>query len=453
MKLIVGHSNMDLDCIGSIVLAKYLYPDHVPVKSHLVHPVARKLMNLYEDRLGFMSVADLKGQPVSRMVVVDTRSIERISEYLRWVPEVGAIDFEVFDHHPQDSKDIPGALIHEKPFGANTTQLGLELTRQGVFIEPEDATIALTGIYADTGNFSHTNVTAEDFEVASYLLSRGASLRLVKDFLVPLKDKQQIALFYEILQKLYKQTIRGHIVQSCYMELEEDSQGLGAVVEQVFNIIETDLLLGFFFFPSKGKLLVIGRNSKSRIYLNEIMSAFGGGGHAQAASATIKTPDGPRMIERIMKFLEDMLAPATCARHLMTTTVNTLQADWTLLEASLFLEKVGHTGAPVVDAEGRLVGFLTLRDIMKGRKGNQMHVAVSKFMSRSVVSAGPDASVREVDDLMFEHNIGHLPVVLDGRLAGLVTRADLLDFKRSDRRRREALLEESGLPIVEGGFA
>ncbi|HAE21751.1 MAG TPA: hypothetical protein DCG47_05430, partial [Spirochaetaceae bacterium] len=71
MKIIVGHSNMDLDCIGSIILAKYLFPDHVPVKSYLVHPVARKLMNLYKNRLGFATSADLKGQTIERMVVVD----------------------------------------------------------------------------------------------------------------------------------------------------------------------------------------------------------------------------------------------------------------------------------------------------------------------------------------------------------------------------------------------
>ena len=38
MKIIVGHSNMDLDCIGSIVLAKYLFTDYMPVKSRLIHP-------------------------------------------------------------------------------------------------------------------------------------------------------------------------------------------------------------------------------------------------------------------------------------------------------------------------------------------------------------------------------------------------------------------------------
>jgi tRNA nucleotidyltransferase (CCA-adding enzyme) len=185
MKIIVGHSNMDLDCIGSIVLARYLFPDHVALRSHLVHPVARNLLNLYEERLGFASVADLKGQEVERAVVVDTRSASRVAEY--FPGGTMPAEVEVFDHHPSGGDDIAGAMVHERNFGANATLLGLEVMARGLAVEAEDATIALAGIYADTGNFTHPNVCREDFEVAAYLLAQGASLKLVKDFLVPLK--------------------------------------------------------------------------------------------------------------------------------------------------------------------------------------------------------------------------------------------------------------------------
>ncbi|HRY79450.1 MAG TPA: hypothetical protein P5313_03435, partial [Spirochaetia bacterium] len=82
MKIIVGHSNMDLDCIGSLVLAQYLFPDHVPLRSHLMQPAARNLMNLYADRLDFPGIKDIKGEKVERVVVVDARSEDRIAEVL-----------------------------------------------------------------------------------------------------------------------------------------------------------------------------------------------------------------------------------------------------------------------------------------------------------------------------------------------------------------------------------
>ncbi|HUW69129.1 MAG TPA: CBS domain-containing protein [bacterium] len=442
MNIIIGHGNMDLDCIGSIVLARYLFPDHVPVKSYMVHPVARNLMNMYEERLGFATSADLKGQVVEHAVVVDTAQMCRIEEYLRGVRNPESIVYEVFDHHPAELRDIHAAVMHERLFGANTTQLGLELISQGVFVEPPDATIALTAIYADTGNFTHPNVNREDFEVAAFLLSQGASLNLVKDFLVPLRERQQIVLFHEILNQLEKRSVRGHMVQTCYMELEEDTQGLGAVIEQVFEIEHGEILLGFFFFKNKGKMLVIGRNNNAAVSLNDVLGGFGGGGHRQAASATIKTDEGRLLVERIIGYLETLLEPAVTAADIMSEIVDTIGQDTSLLEASMFLERVSHTGAPVVDASGKLVGLLTLRDIMKGRRGNQMHVPARTYMSRNVITARPDMTVREVDELLFEHDVGHLPVLDNGRLVGMVTRWDILEYKRDDRRRKAALLCE-----------
>ncbi len=82
MRIIVGHSNMDLDCLGSLALARVLFPGYKAVRSRLIHPVARTLYNLYADYLDMASVADIDGEPVESMVVVDTRSRGRIKEYL-----------------------------------------------------------------------------------------------------------------------------------------------------------------------------------------------------------------------------------------------------------------------------------------------------------------------------------------------------------------------------------
>ena len=74
MRIIVGHSNMDLDCLGSLALARVLFPGYRAVRSRLIHPVARTLYNLYADYLDMASMADLDGEQVDAMVVVDTRS-------------------------------------------------------------------------------------------------------------------------------------------------------------------------------------------------------------------------------------------------------------------------------------------------------------------------------------------------------------------------------------------
>lgn len=446
MKLIVGHGNMDLDCIGSIVLARYLFPDHVPVRSHLVHPVAKKLLNLYENKLNLLCASDLKGKPVERIVVVDTSSMDRIAEYLRDAGDSANVEYEVFDHHPAVGSDIPAIRTHSASVGANTSQLALEIARRGMKIDSSDATIALTGIYADTGNFTHSNVTRADFDAAAFLLTQGASLALVKDFLVPLREKFQIVLFHEILNQIEKRDLRGHRLLTCYMELEEDSQGLGAVVEQAFEVEGGELLLGFFNFYKKGKMLAIGRSSNPRFCLDEVMRAFGGGGHGQAAAATVKTVDGKATMNQLLEYLEALLTPAATAADIMSDEVDALSPELSVMEAALFLERVSHTGAPVCDSEGKVVGFMTLRDIQKARKAGQMHVPVATFMSKNLIWASPSATVSEIDDLMFEKSVGHLPIIDGGRLLGLVSRGDILDFKQDERRRKASILE--AVPVV-----
>lgn len=440
MKIITGHSNMDLDCIGSMVLAQYLFPDHVPVRSHLVQPAARNLLNLYADRLAFLSLNDIKTGTVERMVVVDTRSSDRIAEIAQHF-DLGSMEIEVFDHHPSAGKDIPGSTIRECSYGANATQLCELLAENGIGLDPEDATIALTGIYADTGNFTHPNVCRQDFNAASFLLDQGASLKLVKDFLVPLKERHQVVLFHELLGGLESSEIRGHIVQSCYMELEEDSQGLGAVVERVFEVENAELLFGFFYFKPKSKLLIIARNATPDIRLNEIMADFGGGGHSQAGSATVRTENGRDLYDRFKTYLEGVLRPAATAWDIMTEDIQALGLDETLLDASLFFERTLQTGAPVIDQEGRIAGVMTLRDILKGRKAGQMKAPVRNFMSRNIITAAPDSTLREIDSLLFRHNIGHLPITVDGKIVGLVTRTDLLEFKQNERRKKDQLLK------------
>lgn len=441
MNIITGHGSMDLDCIGSMVLARYLYPGYRLVRSHLAHPVARNLMNMYEQSLDFLDAGDIKGQDVGHVVVVDARSADRISEVARAV-DLSAIRVDVWDHHPSDGNDIPGAIVREGHYGANTTQLGLELMRSGIRVSSEDATMALAGIYADTGNFTHKTVREEDFTVASFLLSCGADLRLVKDFLAPLRERHQLIMFHEVLGALTSTKVRGHLVHSCFITLDDDSSGLGAVVEQAFEVERCELILGFFHFARKAKTLVIGRNTNRDIHLGELMSVFGGGGHAQAASATIKGQDGQAIMDKVMSYLQEALAPAPTAADIMSTHLCSIGPESAVIEASMAMEAAWHTGLPVVNPKMAVLGMITMRDVMRARKAGQMHVPVSTFMSKTLISANPEANIRELDDLMFEQDIGHLPIVQEGRIIGMVTRGDILDYKRDQNRRKREIITQ-----------
>ena len=420
MRIIVGHSNMDLDCLGSLALARILFPGHKAVRSRLIHPVARTLYNLYADYLDMASVAELSGEAVETMVVVDTRSRSRIKEYLEHIHPMPSI--EVWDHHPEDSSDIEGAALHEADVGANTTLLALEMMRRGCALRPEDATIALTGIFADTGNFTHENVRSADFEAAGWLTAQGASLPLIKSFLRTLKDESQITLFHELLNRLSYQTVHGHLVLTVYREMDRQVGGLAAVVEKVFEVESPDALFAVFSFLRDNETLIIARGQEPGLDVSRILRPFGGGGHAQASSALLKGEPGRKTFHALQACLKAMLADAMSATTIMETRVPTIPHNWSLLEASRFLEDSDRNGMPVTDTGGMLCGYLSLRDIMKARRGGLMAAPVSSHMIRRVVSGTPSTSLREIENLFFTHTIYDLPIVEAGRVVGIVTR-------------------------------
>ena len=127
-----------------------------------------------------------------------------------------------------------------------------------------------------------------------------------------------------------------------------------------------------------------------------------------------------------------MLDEAATARGIMRDSVKVAKDSWTLREASEFLEKLDRTGAPVVDRAGQLCGFVTLRDISKGRSAGRMDAPVRAFMTRKVISAAPSTTFRELEHIFFSHTIFSLPIVEDGKVTGLVTRADYLKARMGE---------------------
>jgi len=427
MKIIIGHTNMDLDCIGSIVLVKYLYPDHVPVMSRLIHPAAKNLVNLYQNHLEFKPIDELKGETVEQAVIVDTRSRSRVKEYFEiFKDEVKKII--IYDHHAADSCDFTNAEIHEGDYGSNTTMIGLELIKKDIHVSLKDATIALTGIYADTGNFTHDNVKVEDFLVSSYLLNHGADIKLVNNFQKSLKEEYQITLFHTIMNTLVWQDIKGHQIVFSYYSMVKQAAGLAAVIEEIFNIEKPDAIFGVFHFEKNGNTMIIGRSGKSVIDLINILKPFGGGGHAKAASALVKQGEGKDVLKNLLENLSRHLEQAATAGDIMTKNVLTVNQSWSLKNASIFFEEKDISGAPVINDDGHLCGMLTLRDIMKGRKKNQMNSPVKAFMRTKVITCSPDANMRDIENLLFINTIGHLPVVDNEKLTGIITRSDLLKF-------------------------
>ena len=429
MNIAFGHTNMDLDCLGSLILIKKLYPDYRLVRSNQINPVARNLFNLYKEYFNFIYPKELENNQIDNIIIVDTCRAERVKEYFSNIRN-SQPGIKIIDHHHTESCNIPDALLEMSSAGANTSTLGRTAMNAGIKLENDEATIALTGIYADTGKLMHENVTREDFETAAWLLDMGASLKLVKSFLETIKEDKQVTVMNHILAIKEERIIQGHTILFSYMEIEDNISGLAAVVEKIMEIENPDAYFAVFHITKNQKTMLIARSQRERIDLQYLLFKYGGGGHQFAASANISNNEGPVFFRELQAHLEITLAPAVRARDIMTRNVFTINENKTLLEASMFLEEINHTGFPVIKNNGDVSGFMDLRDIMKGRKAGAMNAPVSAYMTKPAIIADASITMREVEQIFYKHNIGHLPVLEYGKLSGIVTRYDYLEYQK-----------------------
>ncbi len=107
-----------------------------------------------------------------------------------------------------------------------------------------------------------------------------------------------------------------------------------------------------------------------------------------------------------------------------------LREDMTVREAARNLYNRGIRGAPVVDANGRVVGFLTTTDIaMIVGLGGDLDDRISKYMRRNVFTINENETILEAMRLMDFYGVGRLLVVNNsGSPVGIVTRTDILRF-------------------------
>jgi CBS domain-containing protein len=138
------------------------------------------------------------------------------------------------------------------------------------------------------------------------------------------------------------------------------------------------------------------------------------------------------------------------ARDLMSSPVVSVSADASVSQISSILSAHRISGAPVVDADGSLIGIISDSDLI-GRDeskrqirrkwwlalmagGNEIHpetlsraanLTAKEVMSAPVITINEDAEHEEIGRLMIAYSIKRVPVVQAGRICGIITRRDL----------------------------
>jgi CBS domain-containing protein len=132
------------------------------------------------------------------------------------------------------------------------------------------------------------------------------------------------------------------------------------------------------------------------------------------------------------------------AGELMTTGAARVRPDASLADAVRLMVENRISGLPVVDASDKLVGIISEGDFLRGDGSEIPHVLgiltsgaaaaagdlrsrrVADLMTRDPVTITAETPVEDIVALMNRHKIKRLPVVTEGKVVGIVSRANLL---------------------------
>lgn len=120
----------------------------------------------------------------------------------------------------------------------------------------------------------------------------------------------------------------------------------------------------------------------------------------------------------------------TPVADLMSTDLKVIGPDTTLTEAAKLMRDFGISSLLVVE-DGTLRGILTIRDIAVRVLAERIDpgTSVNQVMTHDPLTLPPDAIGSDVLHLIMERGIGHVPIVGDAGLVGIITKTDLTRFQ------------------------
>lgn len=138
------------------------------------------------------------------------------------------------------------------------------------------------------------------------------------------------------------------------------------------------------------------------------------------------------------------------ARDIMIRSVTTVGPEDSLEEVVGTMSAAGVSGVPVVDPQGKVVGIISEKDVMRralgGKEGSIMTLmtgclrangcmclkvrgmAAREIMTSPVVTVAAEATLAEMADLVARRQVNRLPVTdAEGRLIGILARYDIVN--------------------------
>ncbi|HVN25726.1 MAG TPA: CBS domain-containing protein [Syntrophorhabdales bacterium] len=432
MKIITTHYNADFDALSSMIAAKKLYPDATlvfpgsqekSVRDFLVHSTAYFL--------DILKQKDLDYNAVDTLILVDTKQRKRIGELARLLDNKN-LTIHVYDHHPPTDDDIKGEVYMTGSTGACVSMLIGLLKERDIDLLPEEATIMMLGIYEETGSFQYPSTTKEDFDAASFLLSKGANVNVVSEILVKELSPEQVHLLHDLIEAAQVYNVNGIDVVITESSSEEYVGDLAVLVQKFRDMENVNAVIGLFRMDDR--IYVIGRSRIPEVDVGHILTLLGGGGHKEAASATVREATMEETKTRVLRYLNQYVKPLWEARDIMFFPVKTVDQDAPISEAKNILTKYNINAMPVT-SDNTIVGIISRQIAEKAAFHKLEHLPVKEYMVTEFSVVAPEDSIERVKEIIIGGNQRFVPVIKEERLEGAITRTDLLRILEDEIRK------------------
>lgn len=143
------------------------------------------------------------------------------------------------------------------------------------------------------------------------------------------------------------------------------------------------------------------------------------------------------------------------ASEIMSTDIKTIKRNTSIEEIAHILTENNISGLPVVDDDNIVIGMVTQKDLLYkdieprfpavveilggliflrgvGKYREELRKVLATeaegIMTRNVITVNEDTEVERIAQLMVEKDINRVPVLKDGRLTGIVSRADMVRY-------------------------
>lgn len=438
MDLVISHLNADFDCLGSLAAAARLYPGALLSFPGSQEKNLREFCTRHPDLLPTLTRAkDIDLSSITRLIIVDCQQSSRIGRFAELLTRSGCT-VHLYDHHPAtaDSISATGGII--RPLGATATIMAERLQAEGIQPTPAEASLLLLGIHEDTGRLLFPTSTPDDYRAAAWLLEQGAQLHLVDEILTPELTTQQIELLHDLLATLKTTEVSGvrlsvaHASRPWYIG---DIAGLAHMMRDMENL---DLLV--LVVAMADRVYLVARSRVSEVDVGDLLRRFGGGGHASAASATVRGEALPEVLARLEQSLLLAVRPRKTVGQVMSSPVRSVSSETTIQGARDLLVRYNYSAMPVLQDE-KLLGIITRKVAEKALYHGLEMRPVTEVMHTTIMRAEPDMPLNTLMDHMVGGDRRFVPVFDHEQLVGVVTRTDLLRHLQGNNRDAQPLYD------------